>query len=372
MALAAADLAYFTGAGLLIPVVQLFATGPLGSNELGAGVAYGAFSVSALVVRPFAGRLSDRRGRRPLLVAGGVMFAVVVAAHVVATSLPVLIGLRLLLGVAEALFFVAGFAMLADLAPPGRAGEALSFNSLALYLGIALGPSVGRFLLDAGGFTLAWLGAAALALLAALIASRVPETVSAGSRHTPPTPLIHRAAIPPSLCLFTAVAGSAGFFAFVALRAEQLGTTDWNVALLLYGLVVVGARIAFARLPDRVPPYRLGAVALALCAAGLAIAAVAPGFTGLLVATAVLALGVAFATPAFFAAIFARLEAAQRGAAAGTASLLIDLAFGGAPMVLGFVAASAGIPAAFAVAGLVAASGATASLLLARTARAPV
>ena len=54
----------------------------------------------------------------------------------------VLIALRLVLGVAEAFFFVAAFeAAPADLAPPGRAGEVLSFNSLALYLGIALGPS---------------------------------------------------------------------------------------------------------------------------------------------------------------------------------------------------------------------------------------
>jgi MFS family permease len=48
--------------------------------------------------------------------------------------------LRLLLGMAEALYFVAGFAALADLAPPGRAGEAQSFNSLAVYVGIATGP----------------------------------------------------------------------------------------------------------------------------------------------------------------------------------------------------------------------------------------
>ena len=47
-------------------------------------------------------------------------------------------------GVAEAAFFVAGFALLADLAPPSRMGEALSYNSLGLYLGIALGPPLGE------------------------------------------------------------------------------------------------------------------------------------------------------------------------------------------------------------------------------------
>ena len=46
-----------------------------------------------------------------------------------------MVALRLLAGVAEAAFFVASFAALADLAPPDRMGEALSYNSLGLYLG---------------------------------------------------------------------------------------------------------------------------------------------------------------------------------------------------------------------------------------------
>jgi predicted MFS family arabinose efflux permease len=64
-------------------------------------------------------------------------------------------------------FFVAGFAALADVAPAARLGEALSYNSLELYLGIALGPPLGEILVRTIGFELAWGGAAALAVLAA-------------------------------------------------------------------------------------------------------------------------------------------------------------------------------------------------------------
>ena len=144
MALSIAELAYFTAFGLLIPVVPLFAADPLGAGPAGVGLAVGAFSVMALLLRPFAGRLVDRHGRRPLLLAGGLLFAAVTAAHLFATSLAVLVLLRLLLGAAEALFFVAATAALADLAPPQRLGEALSYNSLSLYLGIAPGTGPGR------------------------------------------------------------------------------------------------------------------------------------------------------------------------------------------------------------------------------------
>ena len=47
--------------------------------------------------------------------------------------------------------------------------------------------------------------------------------------------------------------------------------------LLVYGLIVVGCRIIFAKLPDRVPPFKLASAALALIAAGLAVGLLVAG-----------------------------------------------------------------------------------------------
>ena len=365
LALSLAELAYFTAAGLLIPVTPLFAGGPLGTDEVGVGIAVGAFSATALLLRPIAGREADRRGRRPLRIGGALLCAVAAAAHMLVGELWGLIALRLLLGVAEAFFFVAGFAALADLAPPGRAGEALSFNSLSLYLGIAVGPLLGQTLLDRGGFNAAWLGAAVLAVMAAGLTTRIPETGKPGSESAGPASLIHAPTIAPGLALFTGVAAMAGFFAFVPLHAENLDFDRWSIVLLEFGLIVVATRIVFARLPDRVPPFRLGIVALALIAGGLALAGLFPSTASLLVGAAIMAVGVAFTTPAFFAAILSRVEPTQRGAASGTASVFIDLAFGGGPVLFGLVAASGTIPFAFGAGAAVAAAGALGTGVLA-------
>lgn len=348
IALLLAEFAYFTAAGMEIPLAPLFAARVLGADEIGVGIAVGALALTALFLRPFAGRSSDRRGRRPLLIGGALLYAAATAAHAVAPDLAVMIGLRLVLGVAEAFFFVAGFAALADLAPPGRTGEALSFNSLSLYLGIALGPIMGQALLSLGGFTLAWLGAAALALLAAVLATRLPETrVAAAGEDAPVVPLIHRAAIGPGLGLLSGIAAMAGFFAFVALHAESIDFVDWSLVLLEFGLIVVATRIVFAKVPDRLPPYRLGSAALALTGVGIAVVALVPNAAGLFVGSGILALGVAFTTPAFFSAVLTRVAPHERGAAMGTMTVSIDLAFGAGPMVFGLVAAVGGIPAAF-------------------------
>jgi MFS family permease len=348
IALLLAELAYFTAAGMEIPLAPLFASRMLGADEVGVGIAVGALALTALFLRPFAGRASDRRGRRPLLIGGALLYATATAAHAVAPDLTWMIGLRLVLGVAEAFFFVAGFAALADLAPAGRTGEALSFNSLSLYMGVALGPLIGQALLEVGGFTLAWLGAAALALLAAILATRIPETREATvTDDLPVVPLIHRASIGPGLGLLSGIAAMAGFFAFVALHAEAIGFVDWSLILLEFGAIVVGTRLVFAKLPDRVAPYRLGSAALALTGAGIAVVALIPDSLGLFIGAGILALGVAFTTPAFFSAALAHVAAHERGAAMGTMSVSIDLAFGAGPMVFGLVAAAGGIPAAF-------------------------
>jgi len=369
IALSLAELAYFTATGLAIPVLPLFVAGPLGADEAGVGLVVGAFGLTALVLRPFAGRQADLRGRRPLLVGGALLCSAAIAAHAFTSDLAVVVGLRLLLGVAEAFFFVAGFAAVADLAPPDRAGEALSFNSLSLYLGIAIGPVIGELLLEVGGFRLAWLGGAALALGAAFLALRIPETARPARSVVGPAQLLHPRAVGPSLALFSGIAGMAGFFAFLALHARDLGLDGAGPVLFMFGVIVIGCRIVFAKLPDRLPPFQLGALALALIAVGLVLAAAAGSALGLFVGAAVLAVGVAFATPAFFAAIFSRVRPSERGSASGTASLFLDLAFGGGPAVLGFVAGASGIPAAFAAAAAVAGVGAFGTAVAAIAAR---
>jgi MFS family permease len=212
VALTLSDLAYFGATGVLIAATPLFVTGPLDSDEAGVGLAMGSFSVSTLLLRPLAGRWTDRRGRRGLLVGGATMFTVVVLGHYLVTGLAGLIALRLVLGAAEAMYFVAVFA--------------------------------------------------ALAAFASLLATRVPETRPTVDPKLAPAPLLHRAAIVPGLGLFCGVAVMAGFLAFAVLVARAVGIEAWSVVLLVFGSTVVVCRVAFAKLPDRVAPLGLTAAAL--------------------------------------------------------------------------------------------------------------
>lgn len=372
IALGVADLCYFTGFGIAIFALPLFVTGPVGGGEALAGLAFGAFALSAFVLRPFVGRLSDLHGRRPFLVGGALLAAISLASLALTENLVVIVALRLLAGVAEAAFFVAGFAALADVAPPARLGEALSYNSLGLYLGIALGPPLGEFLLGTFGFGLAWAGAAALAVLAAGLCLIVGETRAGPPPDGAVHHLIHRPALPMLVGFLASLLAMGGFLAFASLYGVRVGLANPSLSLLVYGGVVVACRIAFARAPDRLPPLPLGAAALGVIAVGLLLAGAWPSPTGLILGAAVAAVGVAFSTPAFFSAIFATAEPSQRGAASGTASAAIDIGLGIGPIVFGLVAGQFGIPWAIGVGAAIAAAGALWTLTLRQRASVPM
>jgi MFS family permease len=113
-----------------------------------------------------------------------------------------------------------------------------------------------------------------------------------------------------------------------------------------------------------VPSLPLGAAALGGIALGLGVVAIWASPTGLLVGAVILAIGVAFSTPAFFTAIFATASPSQRGVASGTASAALDLGLGLGPILLGLIAEPFGLAAAFGAGAAVAGAGAGWTLAL--------
>lgn len=370
--LAVADLAYFTATGVAIYTLPLWVTGPVGSDKAGAGLAFGAFAVSALILRPVAGRLADTRGRRPLLVGGALISALGMLATAYADNLVLVVLLRLLLGVAEAAFFVAALAALADLAPASRMGEAISYNSLGLYLGLAFGPPLGELLVTSAGFTAAWYGAAALSIVAAAVAVGIKDVRARSAPTAGHARLIHWKAVPPALGFFVSVVAMGVFFAFGALQAEAVGLMPASAPLFVYGLVVVAGRLSLARVLDRFPALLLGAIALAIIAGGLVIIALWTHPIGMVLGAVIFALGVTISTPAFFSAIFATAQPGERGAASGTASVFLDLGIALGPMALGLAAQAGGIPFAFGLAAAVVLAGCGWILILSRVGRTTV
>jgi MFS family permease len=356
--IAAASLAYFTAAGLTLPGVPIYVEGPLGGSNAAVGLAVGAFSLTAVLFRPWAGRMGDRRGRRPLMVGGSAVVGLSVIGYLV-PSMSGLVAFRLLSGVGEAFFFTGAAAAIADLAPEERRGEAVSFFTLALYLGIGIGPFIGEELIGAVGFEETWLLTAALCGIATFLASFVPETRPPGTAEHRPTRLIHPAAVLPGTALLTSVWAQAALFSFMPLYAVTLGLRGSRFVFLMYAAIIVLIRSFGARIPDVIGPVRASRLALGFSTVGLVLVALWRAPEGLFVGTAVMAVGTSLAFPALMTLALRGTDPIERGTVLGTFGAFVDVAFGLGPASLGFIGDALGYRGLFLTAAGVAAAGFT-------------
>ena len=336
----------FLAIGMLLPVLPLYARGPLGEGDLGVGLAVGMSSPTALVFQPLAGRLGDRRGRRLLIVAGSLVMAVSIAGYTLVGTLGALVLLRLLTGIGEALVFVGTGTVVADLAPAHRRGEALSLYTIGFWSALAIGPVLGEALLGGDRFDAVWVAAASAALLGALAGLALPETrpetteASSGK-------LLHPAAIRPGLVLVSAVVGFAGFNAFVALYARELGLDGAAPLFVVFAVVVVTIRVLGRRIPDRLGPRRASSVALVLLASGLLVVGLWSSAVGLYAGVVIFAAGQALAFPSLMTLAIADAPVADRSSVVGTFTAFADVGFAVGAISLGAVADAAGYEGVF-------------------------
>src|SRR5215510_2892994 len=181
---------YFLSIGVVIPAIPRYVKHRLDGSSLAVGIVVGALFVGAVILRPVAGRIGDRYGRKLLVIGGAATVGVSMLFYAAANSIPTLVGARILTGVGEAAFFVGAATMITDLAPVERRGEAVSYWSVAVYGGLAFGPALGELVRGHDRYTLAWLVAAGFAFLAALLGLATREVERAQHERTE---LINRA-----------------------------------------------------------------------------------------------------------------------------------------------------------------------------------
>lgn len=343
-----ATFAYFLGMGALLPTLPRFVEHELHGSSLAVGMAVGSFSLSAALLRPFAGRLGDLRGRRVLLVGGSLVFATSVASYALVSSVPMLIAARLLSGVGEAAVWVGAATAVQDMAPADRRGEAASYFSVALYAGLAFGPVLGERVVAADGYDAVWFLTCALALLAALLGTATPKVMA---HQLQPFRLLHPTAVPPGVILLLGLLPFVGFSAFIPLYGPELGIDDVAPMFLVYGGLVLVVRVVFARLPDQLGWRRASTLALAVLGGAGVLLGIWAASAGVWVSTVALAIGMSLLFPALFSSMVASVPEAERGQAVGTFSVFFDMASAVGPPVLGAVAALGSYRWSFALAG---------------------
>lgn len=164
---------------MVIPVLPSYSMS-LGADQLTIGIIFGAFSLALLACSVPIGLLSDRTGRRPIMVVGMLTLAAANVVFALSHSVLVLVLARLIQGASGAATWSAGLALLADTFGPEERGEKLGYAMSIMSVGMLLGPVAGGVMYDHFGYAPTFVIPSLIACLIGLafLASDVPHTVT--------------------------------------------------------------------------------------------------------------------------------------------------------------------------------------------------
>jgi len=316
-----------TGVGSVLPILPLFLR-DRGSSYGLVGIIVGANLVAQFIGQYPAGRLSDRFGRAPLMIAGLVVAGIAIAAFGLPLSIGWLIGLRFIQGLGAAAFRPGSRAAVADLVPEGERGIAYGWLSGADMAGLIFGPALGGVLAVFGRTTVFEATRLAMLLAAAVVALALRRRREWLTPEPGRGPLIlgdrlqaGAAAVRGLVMLSMGIGFLYGVYNVVwSLFMKSIGATDWEVGLSfsLFALPLVLTAPIAGWVSDQLDRRWLSAGSTA------STALIAPIYPFLHSVPAVIGVGAleatttAFAEPAINAFLMSAVAPDQRGRAAGT------------------------------------------------------
>jgi len=344
------------------PVLPLYANA-LGATDSLLGLIAAVSPLAGILFSFPVGVLSDRLGRRRLLVVSGIVFLAAPIFYLLVTDPLALIPVRFFHGTATAILGPVISAIIAERFPATK-GEMLGSYSSATLVGRTLAPLAGGiiisvFLYMPGLFPYRMVYiVAALAAIPVLVLILRYRDEHAGAQGMPGISVFReslRTFLTNASLRATALADAATYFAFGAVETFlpvyllALGFAAWQIGVIfaVQVLIIAATKPFFGRFADRADKrYQIAAGVLVTGGAAAALPLVA-GFWEVLAVSAAFGLGMAFSTVATSAYVADVAKRDQIGASMGALSSIMDIGQSAGPFVTGIVITYAGYTMGF-------------------------
>jgi MFS transporter, DHA1 family, tetracycline resistance protein len=326
------------GFGIIVPLLPFYAERFGGSAETVAMLS-ASFSLMQFLFMPLWGRLSDRVGRRPILLMGLFGSFGSYLLFGLAGSLPLLFLSRIFAGIAGATVSTAQ-AFIADSTTAQNRAKGMGVLGAAFGLGFIFGPAIGGFL-SRWGHAVPPLFASALSLVNFAAAwfvlpesrpAHVPATtLAAHSRLEALKKALTRPTLPILLAVyFLVIAAFSGFETTFALFSQKrFGFTEESIGYVFAYVGVVLSLVQgglVGRVVSRFGERRLVPVAIALMACGLVLIPLSTTLAVLFIGNGVLAVGMGFNSPSLASLISQGSDPEDQGGVLGVSQSLGSLA----------------------------------------------
>ena len=346
----AANLFFFTGFQWTFVTLPGYVQ-EIGGGAAAMGLAYGLFSLSAVAARPLVGWLTDRWGRKQMLLAGAAMFALSPALYALLGSLWSFQIVRVFHGVGIAAFTTAYTTLVGDLAPPARRGEAIGLSGVTNNLGMLFAPALGVYVAGAWGYAAHFWASSLITAASLLFLLPVVEPRRTPAAHADSPSLRSVARQKPVWVASFGITGLAvaygAVLSFLAPLADERGLSAASAYFSVFAVAMMLAQASAGWLSDRVGRRAVAAPGMAVAVLAMAGLALAHSDAALLIAGAVFGLSWGLARAGIDTAVVEAVPTEARGTAVGFLYTMFDLGVGVGSFGLGVVAQAQSYAAAY-------------------------
>lgn len=336
----------------------------IGGDKSAAGMLTGLFSFSALLFRPPVGKFVDSKGRKIVLMAGIFIVTAVSFFYSFTQIVWVLLMLRFIHGIGMSAQSTTTGTIVADLVPHSRLMEGIGYFGISNVLATAIGPALGLYLIDFGGYRFLYLITFAICLAGAVLAAfinyekerkaklqeenkhqQAQEIAPAEEKKEVPKGAFFEKTtlLPAAIMLFVSFSMSA-IMSFLPSYALSRNVSSIGLFFTVYAGALLISRLFTGRLSDRFGATVVFIPGLAIFTLSLFTIAMATSLQAFLVAAVFYGLGSGTVMPILNAITIKLCPPDRRGAANATFFAAIDVGMGAGSIVWGFVSQNAGFP----------------------------
>ncbi|MDL2288439.1 MFS transporter [Oscillospiraceae bacterium OttesenSCG-928-F05] len=344
-----------------VAVFPIYVADMGGDNTL-AGTMAGAMILGMMLSRPFWGVTMDKIGRRPVILAGGVLFALNTVLYIFVGSLTALFITRVTYGLFTCMYTASTSTMVADIVPERRLVEGLGYYSISSSLNGALGPMLGVFLVGRFGFPALLAVMSIFAVVGVVITffmDNVPYTpggtpAGEGTKKRRAFP-VELAVLAPAVVSAFMYMGASGPSNFLPSYGLARGMGDVSVFFAANGLLLIILRLTAGRISGKIGESASVLLGIAATGIGYVVIAFAPSLPFIALAGMLAGGGTGLAAPIINAMVYRLAPPERKGTANATFGLLNDIGNGTGSALWGGVSQHAGYFAMFIGTGLCAA-----------------
>ncbi|HXI11696.1 MAG TPA: MFS transporter [Thermoanaerobaculia bacterium] len=340
----------FLSAFQLFPAIP-FHILDLGGDRATAGWFLAAYTYASAFAAPVTGSISDRFGRKRILMLAAFSFIFLSLLYGAITNIAILLVFAMLHGGIWSGILASSAAMMSDLVPESRRTEGIAYWGMASTAAVAVAPWIGLFLYRRFGWFVLCCELAVLSIAMLILAARVKEVGSGSVRAKGFKIDLRVTAV--AMALFAVSFGYGGVTSYVALMAIERKLEPASLFFTCFAITIIVMRIFTARLGDTHGPLRVLYPSLLLVPVALAILATASSTWQIVLAAILFGSGFGGAYPAFVTFVLAKTDPDRRGGTFGSILWAFDTGIGTGSLVTGLLSQRVGFQFAYLVAAAV-------------------